>query len=49
MTDISLLNGQIIIPAYISLPLPIVIVGGLLAIVGAITLLVLFLMAQASA
>ncbi len=45
---ISLLGGQILIPAYISLPLPVVIVGALLAVVGTITLAVLFLMAQAN-
>lgn len=44
--DISLLGGQIIIPAYLSLPLPVVVVGGLLAIVGAITLFVLYMAAD---
>ena len=48
MSDITLLGGQIVIPAYLTLPLPVIIIGGLLAIVGAITLAVLFLMAQAN-
>lgn len=48
MSDISLLGGQIVIPAYLTLPLPVIIVGGLLAIVGAITLVVLWFMAQAN-
>lgn len=43
MSGISLLHGQIVIPAYLSLPLPIIIIGGLLAIVGAITLAILFI------
>jgi hypothetical protein len=43
---ISLLGGQIVIPAYITLPLPVVIVGALLALVGAITLFCLYMASQ---
>ncbi len=44
--DISLLDGQIIIPAYITLPLPVVILGALLALIGCITLVILWLIAD---
>jgi hypothetical protein len=43
---ISLLGGQILIPAYISLPLPVVILGAVLALVGAITLFCLYIASQ---
>jgi len=44
---LSLLNGQIVIPATIALPLPVVIGGALLALIGAITVVALVIASSA--
>lgn len=46
MPGYSLLNGQIIIPATIALPTPVVLGGAALALVGIITLVCIWIAAQ---